>query len=61
MASVFTMVPVPSASAMGAPSAFESTSVIVSSPSSWASSSTATSTVFTVSPRANTSVCVTAS
>ena len=56
MWSLFSMVPDATASAMIAPSSFHRYSHIASSPSSWASSSTATLTVFTVSPGANTSV-----
>ena len=52
----FLIVPVASRSAMTATRAFESVSVMVSSPSSWSSSSTATSTVFNVSPGPNVSV-----
>ena len=50
------MVPMASPSTMRAPEAFESVSVIVSLPSSWLSSSTATSIVFAVSPAAKLSV-----
>ena len=46
------MVPVASPSAIAAPSAFFSTSRNVSEPSSCASSSSATDTVFAVSPAA---------
>ena len=59
--SEFSMVPVAVPSAITAPEAFESRSVKVSSPSSTASSSTGTRTVFSVSPGANLSlplVCV---
>ena len=56
IASVLLMVPIAEPSAMRAPDAFESVSVIVSLPSSWLSSSTATSTVFAVSPAAKLSV-----
>ena len=55
-ASELTMVPVAVASAISAPDASDSASVRVSAPSSCASSSTATSTVFAVSPGAKTSV-----
>ena len=54
--SLFSIVPVASPSAMSAPLALDSRSVKVSSPSSCASSSTATDTVFRVSPAANDSV-----
>ena len=56
MWSVFSMVPVATPSAITAPVAAESRSVSVSSPSSWASSSTGTETVFAVSPAAKVSV-----
>ena len=48
--SLLTIVPVAAASRMRAPDAFDSVSVSVSSPSSCASSSTVTFTVFSVSP-----------
>ena len=54
--SEFTIVPVASPSPMRAPEGFESVSVCVSSPSSMASSSTGTSTVFSVTPAAKLSV-----
>ena len=54
--SPFDTVPVASASAMRAPVAFESRSVKVSWPSSTASSSTGTETVFAVSPAAKVKV-----
>ena len=54
--SVFSIVPVASASSSHAPVAFDSASVNVSSPSSCASSSTATSMVFDDSPAANVNV-----
>ena len=54
--SAFSIVPVATRSAMAAPCAFESLSLNVSGPSSWASSSTATATVFARSPTANVSV-----
>ena len=54
--SQFSIVPVAVASARYAPEGFESVSVSVSSPSSCASSSTVTSTVFDRSPVANLSV-----
>ena len=50
------MVPTASPSAMVIPDAFESLSVSVSSPSSMASSSTGTETVFAVTPAAKVSV-----
>ena len=50
------MVPVASASETRAPAAFDRVSVNVSSPSSCASSSTGTVTVFAVSPAAKVSV-----
>ena len=53
---VLLIVPVAEASEICAPVAFESVSVSVSLPSSCASSSTATDTVFSVSPAANVSV-----
>ena len=58
IASVFAIVPVASASFSQAlpPEGFESVSVKVSAPSSWASSSTGTETVFAVSPGAKVSV-----
>ena len=54
--SEFSIVPVASPSARYAPDGFDSTSVSVSEPSSWESSSTATVTVFAVSPGAKLSV-----
>ena len=56
IASEFSIVPVAAPSAMRAPTGFESLSTIVSEPSSSLSSSTATSTVLSVSPAAKTSV-----
>ena len=50
------IVPVASPSAITAPAAFESLKLNVSRPSSWASSSTGTLTVFAVSPAAKVSV-----
>ena len=52
----FRMVPVASPSSMRAPKAFESTSVSVSAPSSFVSSSTGTETAFTVTIGAKVSV-----
>ena len=54
--SVFLIVPVASPSSSHAPDAFDSASVKVSSPSSWASSSTSTEIVFDDSPAWNESV-----
>ena len=54
--SEFSIVPTASPSARYAPDGFDSTSVSVSEPSSWESSSTATVTVFAVSPGAKFSV-----
>ena len=56
IASVLLIVPVAEASPSLAPDGFDNVSVIVSAPSSWESSSTATSTVFAVSPAAKLSV-----
>ena len=56
ISSVFSIVPVAAPSAIRAPAAFVSRSVTISAPSSWASSSTATRTVFAVSPAAKVSV-----
>ena len=56
MWSVLLMVPVAEPSSMYAPDAFDSVSVSVSEPSSWASSSTGTETVFSVSPAAKVSL-----
>ena len=50
------MVPVATPSAIAAPDAAESRSRIVSTPSSWASSSTGTEIVFAVSPGAKRSL-----
>ena len=50
------MVPIAEPSARYAPDGFDSVSVSVSLPSSWASSSTGTETVFSVSPAAKVSV-----
>ena len=54
--SEFSMVPVATPSSIRAPEGFDNASASVSSPSSWASSSTGTETVFAVSPGANVSV-----
>ena len=59
--SAFSIVPVASASSSHAPDAFDSARVNVSSPSSCASSSTATSMVFVEAPAANVSVPLAAS
>ena len=56
IASVLSMVPVASPSSIVAPDGLESVNVIVSPPSSWASSSTGTETVLPVSPDAKVSV-----
>ena len=56
MGSAFTIVPVASPSAIRAPRALDNLNVNVSSPSSIASSSSATRTVFSVSPAAKVSV-----
>ena len=54
--SALTMVPVAVPSAIRAPDALDSTSVMVSSPSSFASSRTGTATVFAMSPGSKVSV-----